>query len=95
MFFGGAPERIKLHVAPASRMAWLTDIFILDVLNIVSAWADSQRLCIAIVCCHAVLHVGGSISICGSWSGFSIILMEESSDKGSVQAVTLSLQLLW
>ena len=76
-------------------IAWLTAIFILDVLNIMSAWADARSLCVSIVFCHAVLRVENSIGLCGSWFGESILLMEESYDSGSVRAVTSSVQLLW
>ena len=33
IFLSWAPRRIKFPVAPASSMAWLTSIFMLDVLN--------------------------------------------------------------
>ena len=46
-------------------MAWLTEIFILDVLNSVY------------------------------WFGESMLLMEESSDSGSIRDVTSSVQMLW
>ena len=75
-------------------IAWLTAIFILDMLNIMSAWDDARSLRVSIVFCHAVLRVENSIDICGSWFGESILLMEELYDSGSVQAVTSSVQLL-
>ena len=49
IFFSGALGRIKWPVAPVSVMACLTAISILDVLNIISEWADSRILCVAII----------------------------------------------
>ena len=69
-------------------------IFILDMLNIVSEWADSQSLYIAIVCFHAILRVGNAIGICGYWFVVSILSMEESSDSGSARAVMSLVQFL-
>ena len=40
IFLSWAPGRIKFPVAPASAMAWLTSIFILDVLNRVYCFGD-------------------------------------------------------
>ena len=42
IFLSGAPGRIKFPVAPASTMAWLASIFILDVLIRVSCFGDSM-----------------------------------------------------
>ena len=94
IFFSGATGSIKLPVATASAIDWLTEIFILDASSIVSAWADAQSLCVEIVCCHVVLHVGNVIGLYGSWFGESILIMEESSDSGYVRAVTLLVQFL-
>ena len=90
-----SPGRIKRPVASACAMAWLTAIIILYLSNIVSIWADFRSLCVAIVCRHVVLHVGNAIGLCGSWFGGLILLIEESSDSGSVRAMTSLAKLLW
>ena len=54
----GAPGRTKCPVAPASAMALSMAILILEVLNIVSAFADFLRSSFAIVWDHALLLVG-------------------------------------
>ena len=95
IFFSGATGSIKLPVATASAIDWLTEIFILDESSIVSAWADAQSLCVEIVCCHVVLHVGNAIGLCGSWFGGSILPIEELSDSGYVRAMTSLAQFLW
>ena len=72
----GVPGSTKCPVAPASVIVMLTEIFIFNVLNIVSAWRDCDRLCFWIVCFQILFPDASGIVVVGM--GGALLSTDES-----------------